>query len=138
VIDLLNGGAIGASGGQPRHRIEAQGGISKNGFGARFSANWQSGTTVRGGLPAAGSTGDLFFSDLATANLRLYADFTQIGSLGRQAWARGLRITFSVNNILDSHEHVRDAAGITPLSYQPDYLDPLGREVRLTIRKLFF
>jgi iron complex outermembrane receptor protein len=138
VIDLLNGGAIGASGGQPRHRIEAQGGISKNGFGARFSANWQSGTTVRGGLPAAGSTGDLFFSDLATANLRLYADFTQIGSLGRQAWARGLRITFSVNNIFDSHEHVRDAAGATPLSYQPDYLDPLGREVRLTIRKLFF
>ena len=138
VIDLLNGGAVGASGGQPRHRIEAQGGISKNGFGFRFSANWQSGTVVRGGLPAAGSSGDLFFSDLATANFRLYADFTQIGSLGRQAWARGLRITFSINNIFDAHEHVRDATGATPLSYQPDYLDPLGREVRLTIRKLFF
>jgi hypothetical protein len=138
VIDLLNGGAIGASGGQPRHRIEAQGGISKNGFGLRFSANWQSGTVVRGGLPAAGGTGDLSFSDLATANLRLYADFTQIGSLGRQSWARGLRITFSINNIFDAHEHVHDATGATPLSYQPDYLDPLGREVRLTIRKLFF
>ena len=138
VIDLLNGGAIGASGGQPRHRIEAQGGISKNGFGVRFSANWQSGTIVRGGLPASGSNGDLFFSDLATANFRLYADFTQIGTLGRQSWARGLRITLSVNNIFDAHEHVRDATGATPLSYQPDYLDPLGREVRLTIRKLFF
>jgi len=138
VIDLLNGGALGSSGGQPRHRIEAQGGISKNGFGLRFSANWQSGTTVRGGLPAASTTGDLFFSDLATANVRLYADFTQIGSLGRQSWARGLRVTFSINNIFDSHERVRDATGATPLSYQPDYLDPLGREVRLTIRKLFF
>jgi iron complex outermembrane receptor protein len=138
VIDLLNGGAIGASGGQPRHRIEAQGGISKNGFGLRFSANWQSGTVVRGGLPAAGGSGDLSFSDLATANLRLYADFTQIGSLGRQSWARGLRVTFSINNIFDAHERVRDATGATPLSYQPDYLDPLGREVRLTIRKLFF
>jgi hypothetical protein len=137
VIDLLHGGAIGSSGGQPRHRIEAQGGISKNGLGLRFSANWQSGTVVRGGLPAAGSTGDLFFSDLATANLRFYADFTQIGSLGRQAWARGLRVTFSVNNIFNAHERVRDATGATPLSYQPDYLDPLGREVRLTIRKLF-
>lgn len=138
VIDLLNGGAIGSSGGQPRHRIEAQGGISKNGFGLRFSANWQSGTTVRGGLPAAGTTGDLSFSDLATANLRLFADFTQIGNLGRQSWARGLRVTLSINNIFDSHERVRDATGATPLSYQPDYLDPLGREVRLTIRKLFF
>jgi len=138
VIDLLNGGAIGSSGGQPRHRIEAQGGFSKNGFGVRFTANWQSGTVVRGGLPAAGTNGDLFFSDLATANVRLYADFAQIGSLGRQSWARGLRVTFSVNNIFDSHERVRDAAGVTPLSYQPDYLDPTGREVRLTIRKLFF
>ena len=138
VIDLLNGGAIGASGGQPRHRIEAQGGISKNGFGIRFSANWQSGTVVRGGLPASGTNGDLFFSDLATANFRLYADFTQIGSLGRQSWARGLRVTLSINNIFNAHERVRDATGATPLSYQPDYLDPLGREVRLTIRKLFF
>jgi hypothetical protein len=138
VIDLLNGGAVGNAGGQPRHRIEAQGGISKNGFGFRFTANWQSGTVVRGGLPAAGGTGDLLFSDLATANFRLYADFTQIGSLGRQSWARGLRVTFSINNIFDAREHVRDSTGATPLSYQPDYLDPLGREIRLTIRKLFF
>ena len=137
VIDLLNGGALGASGGQPRHRIETQGGISKNGFGLRFTANWQSGTTVRGGLGAA-SANDLYFSSLATANLRLYADFTQIGTLGRHSWARGLRATLSVNNLFDSRERVRDATGATPLSYQPDYLDPLGREIRFTLRKLFF
>jgi len=33
---------------------------------------------------------------------------------------------------------VRDANGVTPISYQPDYLDPTGRAVRLSIRKLFF
>jgi hypothetical protein len=33
---------------------------------------------------------------------------------------------------------VRDATGATPVRYQPDYLDPLGRTVMFSIRKLFF
>jgi hypothetical protein len=33
---------------------------------------------------------------------------------------------------------VRDATGATPISYQPDYLDPIGRTIRIGIRKLFF
>jgi phosphoribosylformylglycinamidine (FGAM) synthase PurS component len=33
---------------------------------------------------------------------------------------------------------VRDAAGATPISYQPAFLDPLGRTVRISLRKLFF
>jgi hypothetical protein len=32
---------------------------------------------------------------------------------------------------------VRDAAGLVPNSYQPDLLDPLGRTVSISIRKLF-
>jgi hypothetical protein len=32
---------------------------------------------------------------------------------------------------------VRDAAGLVPTSYQPDLLDPLGRTVSISIRKLF-
>jgi iron complex outermembrane recepter protein len=42
IIDLLNGGAIG-SGGQPRHEVEVQAGIAKNGFGARITGDWKSG-----------------------------------------------------------------------------------------------
>jgi hypothetical protein len=49
-LDLLNGSAIGNSGGRPEHEIEAQAGYFRNGFGAGLSANWQSGTFVRGGL----------------------------------------------------------------------------------------
>ena len=45
-IDLLRGGTIG-SGGQPRHEVEVQTGLSKNGFGARLTGNWQSATRVR-------------------------------------------------------------------------------------------
>jgi outer membrane receptor protein involved in Fe transport len=49
-----------------------------------------------------------------------------------------MRITFNVNNLLDQRVKVRDNAGLTPLSYQPGYVDPVGRTVRIGIRKLFF
>lgn len=139
-LDFLGGSAAGNGGGRPRHQVELQAGIFRNGFGARLTGNWQSGTVVRGGPDGSGGTaGDLFFSDLATVNLRLFADLgAQRGLVRRHRWLRGMRISFSVDNLFDARTRVRDAAGTTPLSYQPDYLDPLGRTVRISLRKVFF
>jgi iron complex outermembrane receptor protein len=140
VLDLLGGSATGSRGGQPRHEVELQAGIFRNGLGARLSANWQSGTTVRGRAdPSGGTTGDLFFSDLATVNLRVFADLGAQRSLVRSVpFFRATRVTLAIDNLFDSRLGVRDATGATPLGYQPDYLDPLGRSVRITLRKLFF
>jgi uncharacterized membrane protein YgcG len=136
VIDLLNGGAIG-SGGQSRHELEAQAGYSNNGLGVRLSADWQSGTHVLGGTP--GNPNPLDFSSLGTINLRFFADLTQqLKFLKKNPWAAGMRVTLAVNNVLDSRQRVRDANGDTPISYQPDYLDPMGRTIRLSVRKVFF
>jgi hypothetical protein len=136
VIDLLNGGAIG-SGGQSRHELEAQAGYSNNGLGVRLSADWQSGTHVLGGTP--GNPNPLDFSSLATVNLRFFADLTQqLKFLKKNPWAAGMRVTLALNNVLDSRQRVRDANGDTPISYQPDYLDPMGRTIRLSVRKVFF
>jgi hypothetical protein len=133
-LDLLNGSAVGSRGGQPRHELEFQAGLFKNGLGARLSGNWQSGTEVTGG-----SSGDLAFSDFATLNLRLFADLGQQRSLARKhPWMRGMRISLAVDNLFDSRLQVRDASGLTPLNYQPNLLDPLGRSVRISVRKLFF
>jgi len=33
---------------------------------------------------------------------------------------------------------VHDATGATPISYQPAYLDPVGRKITVSFRKLFF
>lgn len=135
-LDLLDGGTTGSGGGQPRHELELQAGVTNNGIGVRLTGKWQSPTTVTGG---AGTTvGDLHFSGLATANLRLFADLGQQPSLVRHRWARGMRVTLSVTNLLDSRQHVHDANGLTPLSYQPGYLDPMGRTVKISLRKLFF
>ena len=135
-LDLLDGGTTGSGGGQPRHELELQAGITNNGIGVRLTGKWQSPTTVTGG--AGTTTGDLHFSGLATANLRLFADLSQQPSLVKHRWARGMRVTLSVTNLLDSHQHVRDANGTTPLSYQPAYLDPMGRTIKISLRKLIF
>ena len=136
VLDLLHGSAVGASGGQSAHEVELQLGYSNNGLGVRLSGNYRSGSVVRAG---AGSTiGDLTFEPLATATLRLFADLSQMPALIGKSWTRGTRITFTVNNITGSRQRVRDANGDTPIRYQPAYLDPLGRTVGVTIRKLLF
>jgi hypothetical protein len=136
VIDLLHGRSVTSGGGQPEHKVELQLGYANNGLGVRVSGAYQTATRVDAG--ANSSTGDLRFSGLATANLRLFADLGQIPSMARKPWARGARVTLELNNIANGRQRVRDAAGDTPVRYQPAYLDPLGRTVRVTFRKLLF
>jgi iron complex outermembrane receptor protein len=136
-LDLLRGDAIGTSGGQPRHEFEGQAGYSNNGIGVRLSANYATGTRVNGGTAAAPEA--LRFGGLATANLRIFADLgQQLGLVKAHPWIRGTRVTFSIDNLFNTRQQVTDATGATPISFQPDYLDPLGRSVRISLRKLFF
>ncbi|MFN3945055.1 MAG: TonB-dependent receptor plug domain-containing protein [Allosphingosinicella sp.] len=139
-LNLLGGSAVGNRGGRPRHELEFQGGIFHRGLGARITANWQQGTFVRGGPDGFGGTrGDLFFSDLATVNLRLFANLGEQRALvARAPFLANSRLTLSVDNLFDARPRVTDAAGTTPLGYQPAYLDPLGRSVRIGFRKQFF
>ena len=136
-LDLLDGDVLGSGGGEPRHEVEAQAGITRYGLGARVSANWQSATHVRAGL--GGASSDLDFSDLATVNLRLFADLGVRRELVQaHPILRGVRLTFAVNNLFDQQQTVRDGAGVVPVTYQPDYLDPRGRVVSFNVRKLLF
>jgi hypothetical protein len=132
-LDYLRGDAAGQSGGTPRHHIEAQAGWSNNGLGARIGADWRNATTVNA------LTGDnLHFSSLGTFNLRLFANPGDIPELAvNHPWLRGTQVRFEVNNLFDSKPKVHDASGTVPLNYQPDLLDPLGRTVMISLRKLF-
>ncbi len=135
VLDLLGGSATGSSGGQARHEVQVRTGWSRDGIGARLHGNWRSGTFVDGGA----SGGErLNFDSLATFDLRSWVDLgSQPELLVRAPWLRGARIGLDINNVFDARQRVTDANGVVPLSYQPDYLDPLGRTVRLSFRKLF-
>ncbi|MDV5824257.1 TonB-dependent receptor [Sphingobium naphthae] len=134
-LDLLNGDATGSSGGQPRHEIKARVGYSNNGLGARLGVDWESGTHVDGALDGSSR---LEFGSLATANLRLFANLGQMPSLVKNIpFLRGARVSLRVDNIFNQRREVRDATGMTPLRYQQDYLDPLGRTISISFRKLF-
>jgi hypothetical protein len=138
-LDFLDGSAGGSRGGRPRHELEFQGGLFKNGLGARVTANWQNSTFVRGGPVAGGGSGqDLFFDDFATVNLRLFADLGLQKFARERPFLRGMRVSLSIDNLFNARQQVRDGLGTNPISYQPGYLDPLGRSVRLSVRKLFF
>ncbi|HEY6662377.1 MAG TPA: TonB-dependent receptor [Sphingomicrobium sp.] len=132
-LDYLHGDAAGSSGGTPRHLVEARAGYFNNGLGARLSGNYRSGTRVDS------LTGDdLRFSPLATFDLRLFANPGDIPELVvKHPWLRGTQVQFNIDNIFDAKPKVRNAAGELPLTYQPDLLDPLGRTIGITIRKLF-
>lgn len=137
VLDLLDGDVLGSGGGEPRNELEAQAGLTRYGLGARVSANWQSASKVRAGL--GGASRDLDFSSLATVNLRLFADLGVRRELvQKHPILRGARVSLAVNNLFDERQTVTDATGTTPLNYQPDYLDPRGRVVQFSVRKLLF
>ena len=132
-LDYLHGDAQGQSGGQPKHVVEAQAGYFNNGLGARVAANWRSATRV------FTSTGDdLRFSSVGTFDLRLFANLGQRFDLvAKHPWLRGTSLQFEVKNIFDTKPDVRDAFGSVPTGFQPDLLDPLGRTIGITFRKLF-
>ena len=133
VIDYLHGDAAGQNGGTPRHLVQAQAGWSNNGLGARLGANWRSGTTVD-----SLDGNDLHFSSLATFDLRLFANPGDIPEVVvKHPWLRGSQFRLQVTNLLNSRPEVRDSTGATPLNYQPDLLDPLGRTIMVSFRKLF-
>ena len=133
VIDLLDGGTIGGNA-RPRHSIQMDTGVTDNGLGVRLGARWKSATKVDGS--ATGSAqGDLRFSSLLRFDLRLFANLTN--RFPGKTWARGTRVSVSVDNIFDTRQHVRAADGTTPLAYQAANLDPMGRTVQLTLRRIF-
>jgi len=55
----------------------------------------------------------------------------------KHPWLRGTQVQLRLDNIFNSRPKVHDANGNVPLNYQPDLLDPLGRTIMITFRKLF-
>lgn len=129
-IDLMDGGTLGGTP-RSRHNVQFNTGVIDNGIGVRLSGSWKSAADVTGTSPA----GDLHFGALATFELRVFANLAN--RFRGQGWARGTRVSLSIANLLNTRQKVRDALGNTPLAYQGAYLDPDGRTVLLSVRRIF-
>ena len=131
-LDYLHGEPASSLGGRSRHEVQFETGYYNNGYGARLQGDWRSGTTVES------SAGDLRFSPYFDLDLRLFANLSENFELvSKHPFFRGASVRLDIENILNNRPKVRDASGATPFSYQPGLLEPVGRTVGITFRKLF-
>lgn len=133
LFDQLDGFVLG--GGAPaRHSSVLEGGIFWQGYGLRLSGRYTGEAVLRGG-DFPGSS-DLFFGDLATFDIRLFADLGEIFEK-EDSWMDGLRISFLVDNVFDGQRRVTDEDGVVPDAFDPRRIDPTGRYYGIDIRKVF-
>lgn len=76
--------------------------------------------------------------DPSSFDLRLFANLGENFDLvSKHPFFRGASVQLNVENVFNNRPKVRDQDGATPLSYQPDLLEPVGRTIGVTFRKLF-
>ncbi len=134
-LDLLEGDSLSSGGGSSRHQVFGRIGLSRRALNIRAVGTWQSGTFIADGA----ENGDLFFGDLTTVGLRLsYDPARNPRVLLNYPFLVGSRISLRVDNLFNARQEVTDSAGITPLGFQPNLIDPEGRTISISVRKLIF
>ncbi|MFS0773083.1 TonB-dependent receptor [Sphingomonas sp. 1P08PE] len=129
-LDLLDGSTLDGSGGRPRWEWEGNLGIGIGGLNISIFAHLQGPTRIRSELAAS----DLRFS--GRTSLALFGGF-DAERLTPAPWAKRLTFQVTIDNLLNDRIEVRDRTGATPNRFQPALLDPVGRSIRLGVRKMF-
>ncbi|MEN2785605.1 hypothetical protein ACFOKI_11670 [Sphingomonas qilianensis] len=129
-LDLLRGDTV-TGGGSPRLSSYAYGGISHRGTGGTFDFWYGGANRVRNADRAA----NLRFAAIFKLNMGVFVGLDRL--LPKQDWARKLQLKIDISNVTDARQSVRDGNGRVPNRFQRDYLDPVGRTISLTLRKLF-
>jgi hypothetical protein len=134
----VHGFALNGLGDSPRHQLSFSAGILKHGLGARADVKWQSRNSVFGTNPQPAGTGtSLRFVYRPVVDFQIFVN-PQDRIVGHiPGWIEGVQAVFIVTNVFNLRPRVRDQFGRTPLDYQPGYLDPIGRSVKLSLRKIF-
>jgi iron complex outermembrane receptor protein len=130
-LDLLGGDSIDGTGGRPRYEVQGNLGGSLGPFNGGVYAQWQASTRIRSDIASA----DLSFS--GKTYLGFYSTFDAAKLAPRALWAQKMTFQLQLQNILNDRIAVRDRNGATPYRFQPAFLDPYGRLVKLSVRKVF-
>ncbi len=132
-VDLLEGGAIGISGGGQRNSSEVSMTLIRGKSGMKFNLRRRGDSYLVIGTVAAPDR--LAFNDLTTADFKLY---TELGDYLRDSkWAKDTRLSFGLANIFNDRQLVSNNAGVTPQAYQPILRDAVGRTASFELRKVF-
>jgi hypothetical protein len=132
-IDLLDGGAIGIGGGRQRNVSDASIALTQGGTGVRLNASRRGVSYLRTGTVTAPDV--LTFAPITKFDLRAFADLGVL--LPKSKTAKGIKLTVAMENITNSRQRVSNSLDVIPVSFQPAYLDPIGRTVMFELRKVF-
>jgi hypothetical protein len=124
VIDQL------AESGQSRHNLTLQATAGRRGLGATLAGTWNSASSV--------PTGNQVFNikPPVTLNLSMFVEPDRLsGTSKKGGLLHDLKISFEVQNLFNGYRRVTLEDGSVPAGYSRDEVDPLGRVVRLSIRK---
>lgn len=130
VLDLLGGDSLSSTG-SPRHTIEFNGGLFKNGFGTFFNGTWTGPSRLTG-------VTNLRFGSVTRMNINFFAALGQQQGLVKKApFFKGSQVSLRFENLFDSRQKVTDGTGAVPIGYQADLIDPRGRLIEIEFRKMF-
>ncbi|MGK6320013.1 hypothetical protein [Sphingomonas sp. DT-204] len=128
---------LGGDGAQPRHNVSIQLVAGKRGIGATLNGNWQSAAYVRN-TASPGGRNDFRYPSTTQFNLGMFIEPERLmAQAEKDSLLSNLRITLDVQNLFDSYRRVTLSDGSTPAGFSRDEIDPLGRTIRLGIRKRF-
>jgi hypothetical protein len=131
VIDQLGGS------GQSRHSLSLQITAGKRGIGTNVSGNWSSASRVRNSASAA-AAGDFQIKPPAIFNLSFFVEPEHVLlDAEKSPWMKNVKLSLDIQNLFNGYRRVTLGDGSVPAGYSRDEVDPLGRTMRLTVRKRF-
>lgn len=123
--------------GQSRHSVSLQSVIGNGTFGADANAIWSSAARLRN-RGAPGLQQEYHYQQPVLIKLGLFVDPEDLFSAEKRSKIlKNMRISLDVDNLLDSYRRATLGDGSIPPGYSRDEIDPLGRTIRLSIRKRF-
>ena len=123
--------------GQPQHNVTFNLVAGRRGMGVSLNGNWNGSARVRSNDVASGAA-EFRYPSSAVLNLGFFAEPERwMKTPEAQNWASKLRISLDVQNITNGYRKVRVLGGTAVRELARDEIDPLGRTIRLSVRKQF-
>lgn len=133
-LDRLKGASLGQFGGGSRHNVGLTINLGRPGYTLNLGGFWLSPTQVNAGA----QTGQLSFKTPPILILGGTLDLGAQKIAKGRPWLKGVKLSASVDNVLDSYAHVRDSQGRTPEAYQKPLMNRgNSRSIKLGLRKQF-
>jgi hypothetical protein len=118
-----------ADSGAARHSLTFRLNTGKRAFGSSLNATWKSASFITSADQRLRRATPIVF------DLSSFLNLEHLAAGKEKGWAKGLKLSLDVHNVLNAYPRVTFPDGTMPQGYSRNELDPLGRTVRIALRK---